>query len=144
MLKKLFSACAVLSTILFTTGAHAAALSVSGSTTVAGAILLPMQDEIESAAGVDLNIVANGSSRGMNDLANGRSQMAMISAPLDVTIAKIETKAPGSLAGMDLQGHQIGETRVSFVVHPSNSVTSMTLDDVAAVLSGQITNWSEL
>lgn len=144
MLGKLLSVSAILTSLVLATGAQASAVNVSGSTTVASAILLPMEAEIEAASGVELNIVANGSGRGVDDLVNGLSQIAMISAPLDVTIAKIEKKAPGSLAGLDLQGHQIGETRVAFVVHPSNPVTSMTLDDVAGVLTGQITNWSEL
>lgn len=125
-------------------GASASSLKVSGSTTVASAIMLPMEGQIEGDTGVALEVTANGSSRGIDDLINGRSQLAMISAPLEVTVAKIEKKSPGSLDGTDLQGHMVGETRVAFVVHPSNPVQSLTLVQVADVLSGSVTNWSQL
>lgn len=117
-------------------------IKVSGSTTVASAVMIPMEAEIESSSGVELDITANGSSRGIDDLVNGRSDLAMISAPLEVTVAKINKKSPGSLSGTDLNGHMIGETRVAFVVHPSNPVNRLTLTQVADILSGKITNWS--
>ena len=144
MLSRLLTAAAFAAVSLLAPAAQASSLKISGSTTVASAILLPMEQQIEDASGVDLDIIANGSSRGINDLINGQSALAMISAPLDVAIKKINKKAPGSLDGADLRGYQIGETRVAFVVHPSNPVGSMTLEQVAGILSGQLTNWSEL
>lgn len=119
-------------------------VSVSGSTTVASAIMQTHQSEIEARSGLTLNIVANGSSRGVADLVEGRSRIAMISAPLNVTIQKINRKTPDLLGGADLVGHEIGRTVVAFVTHPSNPVTSLTLAQVSAVLSGEITNWSDL
>ena len=140
MLKKLIGHATLAATLLAAPMASADTLNVSGSTTVAGAILLPMEEAIEAQSGVSLEIVANGSSRGIDDLVNGRAELAMISAPLDVTVEKIEGRTPGSLAGTSLQAHQISETRVAFVVHPSNPVTSMTLDQVTGILNGSVTN----
>ena len=122
----------------------ASSVSVSGSTTVASAIMQPHKAEIEERSGLTLDVVANGSSRGVADLVEGRSTIAMISAPLDVTIEKIAKKSPGLLKDADLVGHEIGRTVVAFVVHPSNPVKSVTLDQVTGILTGEVTNWSEL
>ncbi len=135
---------AAMAALMLPIAAGAATLTVSGSTTVASSVMMPKQGEIEAASGISLKIVANGSSRGIDDLVSGRSTLAMISAPLDVTVAGINSKTPGRLDGVDLRGHQIGETRVSFVVHPANPVTSLTLEQVAGILTGQVTNWAAL
>ncbi|MDJ0823135.1 MAG: substrate-binding domain-containing protein [Paracoccaceae bacterium] len=121
-----------------------APVSISGSTTVASAIMDPHRAAIEEGSGLSLDVIANGSSRGINDLVEGRSELAMISAPLDVTIAKIEKKNPGSVADAGLMAHQVGETLVAFVVHPSNPVKSLSLAQIGAVLAGEITTWAEL
>lgn len=131
-------------TVLIASTAAAIDLNVSGSTTVASAVMLPKEPQIEADAGLNIEIVANGSSRGIADLVNGDANVAMISAPLDVTIKKINKKDPSLLQGVDLVGHQIGETVVAFTVHPSNPVKSMTMEQVQGILSGSITNWSQL
>lgn len=133
-----------ITTAAFATATLAASVTVSGSTTVASAVMLPMEQQIEASAGVEMEIIANGSSRGIADLVAGTSTMAMISAPIDVTVAKINKKDPALLQGVDLVGHQIGETVVAFTVHPSNPVSSLTLDQLSSVLDGSITNWSQL
>ena len=48
--------------------ATAAGLNISGSATVASNLIQPKEAQIESAAGVDLIITANGSSHGLIDL----------------------------------------------------------------------------
>ena len=144
MIKNILGVAALVGLTALPGSGIAGQVQVSGSTTVASAILTPMESEIEASSGVDLAIVANGSSRGIDDLVSGRSNVAMISAPLDVTVAKINKKKPGSLDGKDLRAHQIGETRVAFVVHPGNPVKSLSLGQVSAILKGEIKNWSEV
>lgn len=122
-------------------GAQAATIKVHGSTTVASNVMLPHKSEIEQSSGHSLTVVANGSSRGIVDLVSGKADMAMISAPLDSTAAKVGKKNPGLLDGVDLQGHQVGETRVAFIVNPANAVKELTLSQVADILTGKVTNW---
>ena len=122
--------------------AHAGTVTVHGSTTVANAVLLPHKSAIEQSSGQNLEIVANGSSRGLTDVANGKSTLGMISAPLDTVVAKVNKKKPGSIDGSALKGHPIGETRVAFVIHPTNTLKNLTLAQVADVLSGKVKNWS--
>jgi ABC-type phosphate transport system substrate-binding protein len=100
------------------TTAYASTIAIHGSTTVSGAILMPHKADIERASGETLDIVANGSGRGLADLAAGKTDMAMISAPLETEVAAANAKTPGSLDPTKLVAHEIGEARVAFVVHP--------------------------
>jgi len=124
--------------------AQAGTIAIHGSTTVSNAVLVPQKAAIEQASGETLDIVANGSGRGLADLAAGKADMAMISAPLEAEVAAANAKTPGSLDPTKFVVHQIGEARVAFVVHPSNPVKELTLAQIIGILSGKITKWSEV
>ncbi len=124
--------------------AQASTVAIHGSTTVSGAVLMPHKADIEKASGETLDIVSNGSGRGLADLVAGKTDMAMISAPLETEVAAANAKTPGSVDLAKLVGHQIGEAQVAFVVHPSNPVTALTLAQITGILSGKITNWKEV
>jgi phosphate transport system substrate-binding protein len=124
--------------------AAAGQVSLHGSTTVNNMILTPKKAEIEKASGQQLEIVGNGSGRGIADLVAGKAQVAMISAPLEDEVKKLNEKTPGAVDGASLKAHQIGETRVAFAVHPSNTVKSLTNAQLADVFAGKIKNWKEI
>lgn len=126
-----------------TAPASADALRIHGSTTVFSNILQPHQQAIEHRSGHSLKVVSNGSGRGLEDLVGGRADIGMISAPLETTVRKVKKKNAG-FDDSGLMAHQIGETKVAFITHPSNPVRSLTFKQVAAILEGKITNWQEL
>jgi phosphate transport system substrate-binding protein len=132
--------------LLFATMNVAAAgpVSLYGSTTVNNAILTPKKAEIEKASGQQLDIVGNGSGRGIADLVAGKAQIAMISAPLEDEVKKLNEKTPGSVDGASLKAHLIGETRVAFAVHPGNTVKSLTNAQLTDVFAGKTKNWNEI
>ncbi len=133
-----------LAALLVMGAAQASTVAIHGSTTVSNAVLMPHKAEIEQASGESLDTVANGSGRGLADLVAGKTDMAMISAPLEAEVAASNAKTPGSIDPAKLVAHQIGEARVAFVVHPSNPVTALTLAQITDILSGKITKWSEV
>lgn len=124
--------------------AAADTVELHGSTTVMNAIVQPHKAEIEKLAGHALNIVGNGSGRGILDLLEGKTSVAMISAPLEVEVTKLNEKKPGSVDPAALKAHSLGESRVAFVVHPSNAVHALTDAQLADVLTGKISNWSQV
>jgi phosphate transport system substrate-binding protein len=135
----------VLSVLIATTSMAAAGqISLHGSTTVNNAIFTPKKAEIEKASGQQLELVGNGSGRGIADLVAGKAQIAMISAPLEDEVKKINEKTPGSVDGTRLKAYQIGESRVAFAVHPSNAVKSLTNAQLSDVFAGKIKNWKEI
>lgn len=127
-----------------TSVAAAGPVSLHGSTTVNNMIITPKKAEIEKASGQQLDVVGNGSGRGIVDLVAGTAQIAMISAPLDDEVKKLNEKTPGSVDAARLKAHQIGESRVAFAVHPSNTVKSLTNAQLADVFAGKTKNWKEI
>lgn len=123
--------------------AEAAPLRVQGSTTVAG-LLEPRQGELEKAAGLEIEIQGVGSSRGIAALVAGEADIAMISAPLEEVVIKMNQNTPGSVDGSTLIGHRVGGTEVAFAVHPSNPVKALTLAQITEILAGRVTDWNQL
>ncbi|MDJ0946590.1 MAG: substrate-binding domain-containing protein [Kiloniellales bacterium] len=119
-------------------------LSVASSTTVANAVLLPYKSQIEKRTRLRLAVDAVGSGNGVLALMQGRAQIAAISAPLADVVQRLNSKRPGSVDGRSLQQHDIGSTKVAFVVHPSNPVKDLSFEQIADILAGRITLWSEL
>jgi phosphate transport system substrate-binding protein len=113
-------------------------LKVSGSTTVYANVFVPHQSKIESSSGIKLSVVSNGSGRGLADLVSGQSDVAMISSPL-AEVAKKSNIDPAPL-----KEHKVGNSRLIFIVHPSNPVKSLTLDQVRDIFAGKITDWKDV
>src|SRR5215510_8054135 len=113
-------------TIAFAGAAAAEPISLNGSTTVMNALVMPKKAQIEAASGQQISVVGNGSQRGLADLTAGKAPIAMISAPLEEEAKKINEKQPGAIDAARLKTYLVGETRVFFAVHPSNTVRSLT------------------
>jgi phosphate transport system substrate-binding protein len=119
-------------------------VQISGSTTVNLNVFQPFQAQIETASGVKLKVIANSSSHGLEDLIAGRVDVAMLSSPLTAVAGKINQKQPGAVDTSTLKEFKIGESRVAFVVHPTNPVKSVTLSQLKEILAGNIMNWKEV
>lgn len=119
-------------------------LKIKGSTTVSYNLLIPGKDKIEKETGVELNIIPNGSIRGVEDLINGEADMALISLPFDLAFSRIDDEMSGRVNISEFKPYQVGYSDVAFVVHPLNPVKKLTPDNVTDILCGKITNWSEI
>jgi phosphate transport system substrate-binding protein len=123
--------------------AAADVLTVQGSTTFNRSLMEPFRDRIEAASGQVLNVIPNKSGTGLIALLEGRTELAMISAPLSDEIKLLQKSRP-DLPYERLRNHEIAKTRVAFAVHPSNSVRQIPLETVGRILLGQVTSWREL
>lgn len=122
----------------------AAEITLHGSTTVSANLIEPHKAEIESKSGHTLNVVANGSSNGIKGVSSGAAQIGMISAPMEDVVAKVNKKEPGAADASALQAVQVGEARVAFTVHSSNTVKELTLEQVTNILNGTTKSWKDL
>lgn len=138
------SAAGLFATILVSTTPALADIALHGSGTVGRGIVLPNIEAIQETSGVTLEVVVNGSGNGLKDLAAGRADMAMISAPIEVEADIVNTATPGALDIGNMQVFEIGSAEIFFVVHPDNPVQSLTADQMLAVLTGEVDNWSGL
>jgi phosphate transport system substrate-binding protein len=124
--------------------AYGQPISLNGSTTVMNALVIPKKAQIEALSGQQIVIIGNGSQRGLADLVAGKAQIAMISAPLEVEVRKFNTMQPAAIDLPRLTEHRVGESRVALVVHPSNSVRTLSNARIADILAGRIVNWKDV
>lgn len=115
-------------------------ITVHGSTTVEANLFLPHKEKLEEMTGLNLTVVGNGSSRGIKGIDEDLSHIGMISSNLDNVLAKLEMSDRKD----EFIAERVGETIATYAVHPSNSVKSLTQEQVQGILLGDITNWSEV
>jgi phosphate transport system substrate-binding protein len=70
--------------------------------------------------------------------------MAMISAPIQVEADIVNGKKPGSLDVSGFQVFPIGHSKIFFIVHPSNPVTSLSEAQMKDIMAGTISNWKDV
>lgn len=106
---------------------------ITGSTSVEK-ILLDMIDEFQAInPDVKINYTGTGSSAGIQDAIDGVNSLGASSREL-----KEEELSQG------LTADPFAYDGIAVVVHPSNDIKDVSLEDLAKIYSGQITNWKEL
>lgn len=98
----------------------------------------------DSASGsyVQIRIESYGSGTGFKGLVKGSADIAASSRP----IKKKEIEKLASLGGMTSRNaeHVVGIDGLAIIVHPSNPVKTLTVEQIAKLFSGKITNWSQV
>jgi phosphate transport system substrate-binding protein len=109
-------------------GSQSGSINVVGSTSVSPVMekLAEAYQELNSDAQV--NITSNGSSAGVTAAADGTADLGMASREL----AEDET---------DVTAEAIATDGVAVIVNPENGTTDLTLDTVAGIFTGEITDW---
>ncbi|OFV66029.1 MAG: Phosphate binding protein [Candidatus Syntrophoarchaeum butanivorans] len=110
-------------------------LQIAGSTTV-----LPIAEEcarvfMEKHPGSRIDVAGGGSSHGIKAVAEGT---------VDIGTASRELKESERSRYPDLIPHPIAKDGVAIVVHPSNPVNSITMEELRRIYTGEITNWKDL
>ena len=122
----------------------AAELRVSGAATVAGRIVVPNKAAIEQEIDATLNVTVNGDGNGLKDLYAGKSDVAMIAAPLQVTEATLNKANPGSISIAGFEVVSLGTTSISFVTNPANPIKALSSAQIKDIFTGKITSWKEV
>lgn len=129
MVKILF----LLSTVLFAGDIAKATnkLTLTGSSTLA-----PLVSEIaklfeKNNPGLRIDVQTGGTSRGISDTLQGTVDIGMISRAL-----KPEEKK--------LSSFTIANDGICIIIHKSNSITSLTHEQVIGIYTGKIKNWKEV
>jgi phosphate transport system substrate-binding protein len=128
----------------FTISTVAAELKVHGSSTVAGGVLVPNKVAIEKETGLVLTIVPNGSGSGLKDLADGKADIAMISAPLVEEADALNKKTPGSLNTAGFVESPIGLFATKIIVNAKNPVKTLSEAQIKDIFTGKITSWKDV
>lgn len=124
--------------------ANAEPISVHGSTVFVAAALDPNKEAIEKETGLTLDVVGNSAGLGVEELAKGKADIAMITGKLEGLVTKINDKNPGLVDLASLKTFEVGTTHVVFAVHPTNPVKALTREQLTSILKGTTENWKEV
>jgi phosphate transport system substrate-binding protein len=120
-------------------------LKISGAAVVAGNIIMPNKAAIEQQSGLTLDLTLNGDANGLKDLYTGKSDAAMIAAPVKLSEAALNKAEPGS--AVDASGivvSPVGTIAIKFIVNSANPVKSLTAQQIRDILTGKITSWKDV
>ena len=104
---------------------------VAGSTSVQPFVELLAEIYEIGRPDKEVDVQGGGSSAGVQAARSGTADIGMSSRPLRES-------------EQDLWHIEIARDGLSIIVHPSNPVSNITLEQLLAIYTGQITNWSEL
>lgn len=107
-------------------------LSMNGSTSMEKVIKAVNGAFMEKNKGVTVNLNLTGSGTGIQEASEGKCDIGNSSRKLKDEEAE---KLDATVVGLD---------GIALVVNPANKLENITLEDLAKVYSGEITNWKEL
>ncbi len=90
-----------------------------------------------------IEIHAHGSSTAFSDLLLGKADMGMSSRPIKPQERAMLLNKMGDLTDASSE-HVIGLDGLAIITHSSNPISSLSLQNVVKIFSGDITNWKEL
>ncbi|GAA4649203.1 phosphate ABC transporter substrate-binding/OmpA family protein [Kistimonas scapharcae] len=91
---------------------------------------------------VTVNVKAHGSSSGFRALLNDEADMAASSRPIRKR-ERLALVRYGDLMSASSE-FVVGIDGIAVVVHPDNPLQQLTIDQVARIFAGEVSNWSEL
>ena len=112
---------------------EAKSVSTDGSTSMSKVINALGEAFMENNDGVSFTYNATGSGTGIAAVKDGTCDIGLSSRYL-----KDSEKAEG------LQETILAIDGIAIIVHPDNAVADLTLEQIAAIYKGEITNWSEV
>ena len=113
-------------------GGSGGTVSTDGSTSMAK-VIGALGEAFEQETGVKVTYNATGSGSGIQAVQEGRCDIGLSSRNL-----KDSEKAAG------LTETLLAYDGIAVIVHPDNPVSGLTLEQIAAIYTGSITNWSEV
>ncbi|MEY8370338.1 substrate-binding domain-containing protein [Aerococcaceae bacterium 50-4] len=109
-------------------GSQSGSINVVGSTSVSPVMEKLAEAYQELNSGAQVNITSNGSSAGVTAAADGTADLGMASRAL----ADDET---------DVTAEAIATDGVAVIVNPENGTSDLTLETIAGIFTGEITDW---
>ncbi len=120
-------------------GQQAHSLQIKGSDTMVNLGQAWAEEYMKAHPDVSVAVTGGGSGTGIASLLSGTCDIAELSRelkPEEISLAKARGFEPRQVT-VALDG-------LAVVVHPGNPVSQLTLDQLAAVFSGAVTNWKEV
>ncbi len=108
-------------------------VNVNGSTSMADVIAALTEGFNELNTDVQINYTGSGSGAGIEGVLAGTCDLGLSSRALSE-----DEKGQGAVENI------VAKDGVAVVINPENTVTDLTTEQIAAIYTGEITNWSEV
>lgn len=120
---------------------HGAKLVIKGSDTL-GAKLVPQLAETfksNNSAGTTIEIAAEGSATGIASVIDGAADIGLLSRNL-----RPREIAAAEARGLELELIEIARDALVVVVNEANPLTELSMQELAALFTGEVENWAAL
>ena len=139
LLLALLTACNRQSNESSVTGSSAQTIENKGSDTIVNLALAWAEAYAEVRPDVCISVTGGGSGTGIAAMINGTVDIANASRKM-----KPEEVEDAQANGIDPVEHIIAGDAIAVVVHPSNPVDELSIAQLSAIFTGQITNWQQV
>lgn len=112
---------------------------IKGSDTMVNLIQAWVEEFMKGNPDSFISVTGGGSGTGFAALINGSSEIAMSSR--NITAKEIEL---ASQKGIVAKEHRVALDGLAVVVNPKNTVSQLTLDQLAGIFTGRTKNWKEV
>ena len=130
---------AMLALVLLCSSAFAGVIQIKGSDTELNAVQAMAEAYMNKDASTSIAVTGGGSGAGFAALINGKADMAIASrAILPAEVSQCRAR------GIDPNYIVFGIDGLSVIVNKANAVKTLTMDQVAKIYKGDITNWKEV
>ena len=128
-----------LALLLMAVPALAQKLTLTGSTTVLPIAQAAAEVYMDTHPEANISVRGGGSSLGIAAILSGTAEIGCASRH-----AKTKEKAQARERGINLYENIVAADGIAVVVHPSNPLKDISLQQLRAIFAGEITNWKEL
>lgn len=119
--------------------ASAETIENKGSDTLVNLALAWAEEYMATYPEVRISVTGGGSGTGIAAMINGTVSIANASRAM-----KPEEKTAAEANGIQPVEHVVAGDAIAVVVHPSNPVDALTLQQISDIYTGKITNWSQI
>ena len=123
--------------------AAAETVKISGASTVLNVVVSPTKGAVEKTTGHTLAIIGSGTGKGLVDLVDGASDIAMVSEPMDIAL-EAAAVAGKKIDAKSIQFFELKKDEIVFVVNPANPVGKLSWEQLRDIHTGKISNWKDV
>lgn len=139
MYKRLNLACIIFCAAISGCAGKSDSVQIKGSDTMVNLAQAWAEKYMEKNPALSVAVTGGGSGTGLSSLISGSCDIAMSSRNIknkEIALAKQRGVSPNEI--------KIGLDGLAVVVNPKNPVSQLTMDQLAAIFTGKITNWKEV
>jgi phosphate transport system substrate-binding protein len=120
-------------------GGERGQITIKGSDTMVQLAQAWAQEFMKTHPNIRVTVTGGGSNTGIVALINKGTDVANASRPM-----KEEEKRSAASRGVDVKEFVVAQDALSVIVHPSNPINELTMEQLKDIYTGRVTNWKEL